>query len=337
MANIKFTETIADLLPHPQVLNFHVGMPVLPDWVGTGLRLMMGAGDLNQGGIPNIKRFDTYDVFFCLPWDWDGSLRQNVEYLIAHRPRTLLCFIDNNNYEHVKKFITLFAGRFSFIDGFGGHTPHLSPLKASILLGDGGIATNMYEHAETVISLDEVNFWLDNQYFKRFGINSDIITGLINPTYNSSQENELKQRLQAKAIELSDKNKQIVLSNEMLEKISTYSLRELQYLIRELLFEQYCPPNMVGSWVTMQKDWLNQSRQNVFIFTKVPFDFKYDLLETYRVCHGEDNEQYIKACKLIDFIKKGIEKTTKDDTCCMTVYVLKKWYYTYKKLVQNIS
>jgi len=317
------TRTISDLLPNQQVLNFHEGVPVLPDWVGTGLRLMMGAGDLNHGDIPNVQMFATYDVFFCQPWDWNGSLRQNVEYLIANRPHALLCFIDNANAEQVKRFTTLFAGRFAFIDGHGGHTPHISPSAAALLLEDGGVATNMYEHAETIITPAAVNFWLEKGYFKDC-LSPNIITARIS---GSAAEIEmLRPGLQAKALQLSAVNKQIRLPQDKQDNIASYSVRELQSLIRGLLFESATPPNMVGSWVTMQRDWQSHEYE-LFVFTKVPLDFSEDVLEVYRVRYGSEDPHYLRARMIIGLIQEDLNRET--------VFPASAKYNTYKRHMQT--
>jgi hypothetical protein len=316
------TRTISDLLPNPQVLNFHEGMPVLPDWVGRGLRLMMGAGDLNHGDIPNVQMFTTYDVFFCQPWDWNGSLRQNVTYLIANRPHALLCFIDNSNAEQVKRFTTLFAGRFAFIDGHGGHTPHISPSAAALLLEDGGVATNMYENAETIITPADVNFWLEKGYFKGF-ISPNIITARIS---GSTEDIEmLRPGLHAKALQLSAVNKQIRLPQDKLDNIASYSVRELQSLIRGLLFESSTPPNLVGSWVTMHKDW-QSNEYETFVFTKVPLDFQETALEAYRVRYGNEDPHYLRARKIIGLIQDDLDRET--------VFPASAKYNTYKRHMQ---
>lgn len=317
------TRTISDLLPCSQVLNFHEDMPVLPDWVGRGLRLMMGAGDLNHGDIPNVQMFATYDVFFCQPWDWNGSLRQNVMYLIANRPHALLCFIDNSNATQVKRFTTLFAGRFAFIDGHGGHTPHISPSAAALLLEDGGVATNMYENAETIITTADVNFWLEKGYFKGF-LSPNIITARI--LVSPEEEEALKGGLQTKALQLSAANKQIRLPQDKLDNIGTYSVRELQSLIRGLLFESFCPPNMVGSWVTMQRDWQSHEYE-LFVFTKVPLDLQEEALEIYRVRYGDEDPHYLRACKIIDLIQADLGRES--------VFPASAKYNTYKKHMQT--
>jgi hypothetical protein len=315
--------TISDLLPCPQVLNFHEGNPVLPDWVGYRLRLMMGAGDLNHDGVPNIEMFATYDVFFCQPWDWDGSLRQNVNYLIANRPHALLCFIDNSNAEQVNRFTTLFAGRFVFIDGHGGHTPHISPSVASKLLCDGGAATNMYESSENIINASEVNFWLDEGYFNGCRP-SDIITARI---VGSPEElTALQGRLQEKALQMSDSNKQVQLPQYKRDYISVCSVRQLQTLIRGLLFEPITPPNMVGSWVVMQKDWVSTPREE-FVLTKVPLDFQESVLEAYGVRHGNTDQHYLRARMIIDRIQEDLDNET--------VFAATAKYNTYKRHLQT--
>lgn len=265
-------KTISDLLPNPQVLNFHSKLPELPAWVGerNDLRLMMGAGDLCHGGIPNIRLFNTYNVFFCLPWNDHGSLRENVTYLLENCPQTLLCFVDNKNPDQVKMFTTLFAGRFSFIDGHGGHTPHLSPVDAQNVLADGGVATNMFEGSENLIHKHVLEGWLQLGYFKG-GSGPDMITARL---YGIVAEEEagLRATLIAKMRELSAQNIQVKLPSTL--DLDAMTFQELQFVTRGLLFEPFCPPNMVGSWVHMKKDWQRDAYRQ-FIFTKVPLDFGF--------------------------------------------------------------
>jgi hypothetical protein len=199
----------------------------------------------------------------------------------------------------------------------------MSPIAASKLLSDGGVATNMYEHAETIISVPEVNFWLENGYFKGC-ISPNIITARIN---GSSEEIEsLRGGLQAKAMQLSVRNKQVKLPQDKLDNISTYSVRELQILIRGLLFESTTPPNMVGSWVNMRKDWQSEEYET-FVFTKVPLDFNRDVLEAYCARHGTDDPHYLRALMIIERIQEDLDRET--------IFPASAKYNTYKKHIQT--
>lgn len=150
----KRFDTIKDLLPNEHILNFHSGRPTLPSWLPERLKLIMGAGDLDQDPMGlNVKFFSMFDVFYCEPWDDKGSLRKNIEYLLHHDyHKKVICFIDNKNLQQRKAFVDLFKGRFEYIDGYGGHTPHLEVKEIEQLLVPGGVAVNIEEPSEMVVT-----------------------------------------------------------------------------------------------------------------------------------------------------------------------------------------
>jgi len=293
--------TISDLLPNPQILNFHAGSPTLPAWVGHGLRLMMGAGDMNHGGIPNVQLFATYDVFFCMPWDDRGSLRTNIEYLLANCPNKLICFIDAKSFEQMALFTKLFAGRFSFIDGHGGHCPHLTPSNAQNVLVDGGVATNMFEWSDNVVSPEQFEGWLQQGYFA--GISSlSFITGRVYGI-DDAKEAEFKRRLIDKMREISSSNSQIKLDAELDGLLTEIPFRELTGITHCLLFDYVCPPNMVGSWVNMMKDWQDSVHRH-FLFTKVPFDVSK--VDDASIRLGPLHPSVARARRLVDAIQNDL-------------------------------
>jgi hypothetical protein len=148
--------SIRHLLPNEHLLNFYAGTPTLPDWLGSSLNLILGAGDLDQGGIPNVQKFSMFDVFFCEPWDERGSLRQNIDYLLKnYNKQKVICFLDIKNRAQLDVFCSLFRGRFSLVDGYGGHTPHLPIECIEQILEPGGKAVNLYEMSEAVIGEEE--------------------------------------------------------------------------------------------------------------------------------------------------------------------------------------
>lgn len=143
-------DTIPDLLPNEHILNFHVGVPSLPDWLGDNLKVILGAGDLDQN-LLNVQMFSMFDVFFCEPWDNEGSLRKNIEYLLTHfHHKKVICFINIRNPSQVEQFCRVFRNRFILVDGYGGHTPHLSLDCIAEVLKPGGTAVNIYESYENV-------------------------------------------------------------------------------------------------------------------------------------------------------------------------------------------
>lgn len=142
-------DTIPDLLSNEHILNFHAGVQSLPDWLGDDLKVILGAGDLDQGDTLNLERFSMFDVFFCEPWDNHGSLRKNINYLIKNfYHEKVICFVDISQPAQVEQFCRLFQNRFRLIDGFGGHTPHLAFDCIVQVLKSGGKAVNLYEHPD---------------------------------------------------------------------------------------------------------------------------------------------------------------------------------------------
>jgi hypothetical protein len=149
-------ETIQDLLPNEHILDFYTGVDALPLWLGSNLKIILGAGDLDQVGL-NVQQFSMFDVFFCQPWDNHGSLRKNIEYLIANYTRQkVICFLDIQVPGQVERFCELFRNRFILIDGYGGHTPHLPLDCIAKTLKPGGTAVNIYEMYENVYSEEEL-------------------------------------------------------------------------------------------------------------------------------------------------------------------------------------
>ena len=149
--------TIKDLLPNEHILNFHENVTALPDWLGEHLKIILGAGDNEQfKGTVNVDAFSMFDVFFCYPEDYEGSLRRNVEYLIKHfYHKKVICFIDINNSEQVDRFCNLFQNRFSLVDGYDMHTPHLSFYCIEKILEPGGIAVNLFEDLRITYILEK--------------------------------------------------------------------------------------------------------------------------------------------------------------------------------------
>jgi hypothetical protein len=143
---------IGDLLPNEQILNFHEGVSKLPDWLGDNLKLIMGAGDLDQIGMSNVLQFYMFDVFFCQPWTSRNSLRQNVVDLLHYFPKKkVICFINQENKKEMDQFCSLFKNRFSLVDGYEGHCPHFSLDQLSIILKAGGTAVNIYENHHLLV------------------------------------------------------------------------------------------------------------------------------------------------------------------------------------------
>ncbi len=297
-----------DGLKDPRILNFHRDPCVLPEWAGFDLRLMMGAGDLDHGGVPNLEKFSTYNVFYCLPMDWNDSLRKNVDYLLGSDAQRLLCFVDNEDKDQVAAFCALFAGRFSFIDGHGGHCPHFDMCALGRLLTEGGTATNIFEMSESLMSVDQLEYWLDHGYF-RGPCGDNFMTSRVyqpgqhygGPLHN---EGDLKALLIAKIRVAAERSTRIDVSGV---DLTAAPLGLLQTVMRVLMFDSYTPVNLQGSFSLMCKDWQKESGLH-FIITKRSPDYSLDLIK--EVASRGHLDVVARAHMLIEAINRDIASGT---------------------------
>jgi hypothetical protein len=303
-------EKIGHLLPNPQILNFHTGVPTLPEAPAGDLRLMMGAGDHDQGGILNTEHFATYNVFFCYPEDNEGSLLRNVEYLLT-TPGRLLCFADIENPAHINAFKQLFAGRFSFIDGFGGHCPHFDTDTLSVLLKMGGQAANIYERGEILLMKKDIDFWLENSTFKPFPKNTAVrivernkamITARLH--VNPDDLPKLTEQIREKVLRAQVSCRQIKIDRE---EINAADLHTLQQYACMQMFDNDMPLNLTGTYTMNKKDWWSKPSME-FIITKHAPDFQLGLIEAYETRHGAEDPEAKRARKLIGAIMSNISE-----------------------------
>jgi len=332
-------DTIKDLLPNEHLLNFHSDVtPVVPDWLGTSLKLMMGAGDLNQGGITNIQYLHPYDVYFCLPWIGD-ALRQNVEYLLAnYHHRKVICYIDVKNYDQVRRFADLFAGRFQLIDGFGGHTPHFRLPIISRLLTVGGEAVNIYERPDTVIYMSEYLKWFEDgcqQYISGYKCGLDILTAKI---YDKSMRSgscmpmeqdmiRLMDMIRDKIYELNSvSERQISVSSMTLPWIrpGLYNIQDLQTVLRSLMMESGMPLDLVGDIKPYMRLWSDTSHVEIVV-TKRVLNLGNSEIQTYLAKFGND-ETVTKFNRIVEAIHTDMNSDN-------DVYLSKAKYRTLQKLL----
>jgi len=294
-------DSIQDLLPNEHFLNFSADVK-LPDWFGNGSKsLIMGAGDLIHGGVLNVQAFDMFDVYFCKPWDWQGSLRANMLYLLTHfSQQKLLCFIDIDNSEQMDRFTTLFAGRFHLIDGHLGHCPHFSYGQLHKLLTDGGTAVNVFEPSETCLSVEELDNWLNTGMFKKF--RSIILTGRIH--HNGSLtlpvdfEATLKQRC---LLKINSMPRTFVnLDESVIADLPNRSLHQLQQIMYILSLDTSMPCTLSGVMRNYKRVWRADSHDE-FIVTKQPLVYRDNDVAAYFAINGNNN-----VISRINTIKAGI-------------------------------
>jgi hypothetical protein len=176
---MSLVRSIQDLLPNEHILNFHAGRPVVPAWLGDNLKLIMGAGDITHV-VPDVVRLSQFDVFVCQPWDVEGSLRENVTYLLTHYPKQkIICFLDIKQKSQVDTFCELFTNRFTVVESDGSHTPHLPISCLERVLKVGGTATNLFEKGAVVSSEFDLTTLLQKEVRE---INGAVVGDLLTTT-----------------------------------------------------------------------------------------------------------------------------------------------------------
>jgi len=296
-------QTIADLLPNEHILNFHEAEVLLPTWLPPVLSLMVGAGDLDHDNIPNVMKFSTFDVFFCNAWDNSGSFRKNVEYLTKVYPQQkVICVINHDDQIQVDRFVELFRGRFSLIDGHFGHTPHLSICNLQKLLAPRGKAMNIYERAESMVELDEMQFWFEHGYFKG-GFSSILLTSTMYKKGQGHLNDDDKQvmwlQFLTKIQTIYDPNAPITYDPTL--DLYNMSLRDLQVLLYCLQLNPKMPLNMKGVYAYNTRLWRSDPILEL-VLTKVEPDYGLD-----KIARCPDPELQARAYCIIDAIKRDID------------------------------
>jgi hypothetical protein len=321
---------IQDLLPHPNILNFHMEKVSLPDWAtNLTFQLMIGAGDLDQGGILNVHRFPSIDVYACYPWDNGGSLRANIKAFLALPPNTkLMCFIDLENNVHVSKFIKLFKGKFSRIEGHGPHTPHLNPVDIAEVLTEGGQASNIYERSSNCTSVALVTEWLQCP-FPNYISRGHIFEVDANGGYK-----HLTPEVSAKVADLfriqirkyNSENRHIKVEEDYLSMIDTWSLVECQTVLSGLLFERQTPLTLYGIIQPFEPIWCEKERPEL-IYTKISPKFFHETIHNYVSTFGTDDK--VERLTLI-------HDKIQEDLSMKRIFEAKAKYNTYRKKIDSL-
>jgi hypothetical protein len=298
-------ETIRDLLPNEHFLDFS-GDVVLPEWFGTEDKtLIMGAGDLRHNAELNVQMFHMFDVYFCKPWDWDGSLRQNMEYLLAnYLHQKILCFIDVYDRVQMAKFTNLFKNRFRLIDGHLGHCPHLNFTDLQKVLIEGGKAVNVFECSDTCISLEKFKTWLNYDFLD--SSSAVMLTGHIYTNGSacmSLPEDDTKQLVTdilAKIHSLLANQKTVTISTEIMDTLPSLRVRQLQPILYSVFMASQMPITLVGTFQSHKRCWLSNSIDELVI-VKRSIDYKVDEIAEYTLLSGVDS-----IIAFINKVKAGI-------------------------------
>jgi len=320
---------IRDLLPHENILNFHVGVPVIPSFAqNISLKGMLGAGDLNQGGILNVNTFTDFNVYICYPWDNNGSLRENVEAFLKMENK-LLCFIDLMNTTQLKNFTTVFKNKFTILEGYGPHTPHLNIVDISCILVEGGKASNIYERGANITSVPVVREWLQNP-FPNYIARGHIFDIDDRGTYKyitTPLKEELAYLFREAIRKRHSINRYVRIDEAYFSTIDSWSLEQCQSVLHGLLFEEETPVNMIGIIQQFIPSW-NSSSTAELIYTKVSPDFCDSAVDIYIEKHGKDSN--VERLHMIrDKILEDISK--------QAIYGGKAKYNTYRKQLSTMS
>jgi len=296
----------SSLVKNEHVLNFHEGVERLPEWLEGSytLSLIMGAGDLCQEGVLNVEKFDNFDVFFCNAWDHLSSFKNNVEYLCQYYyRRKVICVIDVKNKEEMAQFVKLFAHRFNRVDGFGQHTPHMNITDLEKVLHIGGSATNIYEVSENAVKFSEMMGWLQDKYFPYNGMVDAKIYGAAGFGYNlTEQENsQIIPLIIALIRDLLATSMTVRLGPKVEDMLDSYSLSDLQKILRGLLYEPDMPINMVGEIKLNSRSWRPYSYMELVI-RRVEVDFKMN-----EIAECKDIEKRQMMENLVQFIEADLQ------------------------------
>ena len=292
------------------LLNFST--PITPNDLPAGLQgdlsLMVGAGDLEHGGIPNVEKFHQFDVFFCNGWDIEGSLQRNVDYINEFFPgKKVICVVDYEKKEEVNRFISIFANRFALIDGHGGHTPHFTITELRKIMVVGGEAMNIFEQSENMMLLDDAIFWLENGYPRTFAHSNTLLTARIYTTNSpgmrltTEQTDDLRRRFTENIIALNKKNKRTIISAELLDNLPSLSLENLQQILVSIMYDIHIHLDMLAI-VRMNKRLWRENASVDLVLKKVPVNYMEE-----KVAMCQDTVLKERAVRIITKIKEELE------------------------------
>jgi len=246
---------------------------------------MVGAGDLEHGGIPNTQLFNQFDVFFCNAWDINGSVQRNVDYINQHYPdQKVICVVDYAKPDEVERFITLFAGCFTLIDGHGGHTPHFSINELRRLLAEGGEAVNIYEKSESLLSVEDATFWLEKGYFPFRCDNHTILTSRIYNKNSSryelpaAEEAGFRLKFMEKVKERYEGLRRTTVTSQLIDNLDLLPLPYLQEMLVSMMFDSQIHLDMQGEVRMNRRVWRDFSTVEL-VLKKVPVDYMEERIE----------------------------------------------------------
>jgi hypothetical protein len=241
--------------------------------------LMVGAGDLEHDGIPNTEKFSQFNVFFCNAWDVNGSVQRNVDYINAYyADEKVICVVDYKKKDEVERFIALFAGCFTLIDGHGGHTPHFTIDELRLLLEEGGEAVNIYEKSESLLLVEDARFWFDNGYFPyRCPSHTYLNSRIYNknsPRYElpAEEQEEMRLKFLNKIKETYQGVKRTLISEELLANLDALPLATLQEILVSIMFDLQIHLDMLAEVRMNQRIWRPVATVEL-VLKKVPVDY----------------------------------------------------------------
>jgi hypothetical protein len=288
-------------MDNEHVLNFHEGVECLPEWLPEdGLSLIMGAGDLDQEGILNVNKFSDFNVFFCNNWGFNESFERNVAYINEHYfHQKVICIIDVHNEQEMVSFTDLFKHRFRRVDGYGQHTPHMSITYLERVLCIGGRATNIYEMSEMCMEVNEFQKYLKEDFYPYMEMMDGKVYRNPGTCFDLGEEKtaELKALVLRRIHERVDKGGFVEVEYSVMRDLETYSLWNLQKVLKALLYEPQFPPNMLATIGWNKRSWREETMLELVVQRIEP---------NYHLDMFHDEKQKGNMSALVDAIKADI-------------------------------
>jgi hypothetical protein len=123
----------------------------------------------------------------------------------------------------------------------------------------------------------------------------NILTGRL---YQVPKDTDVDTMLRNKISNLLKYTTQIQFSDSTLAELDTMPTRSLQNILRILMFDNQMPVNLKGTYIYIQKDWLDYPIQT-FVVTKQMPDFKSDAIAKFSAAVGTDHDAVIRTNLII--------------------------------------
>ena len=206
---------------------------------------------------------------------------------------------DVHNEQEMVSFTDLFKHRFRRVDGYGQHTPHMSITYLERVLCIGGRATNIYEMSEMCMEVNEFQKYLKEDFYPYMEMMDGKVYRNPGTCFDLGEEKtaELKALVLRRIHERVDKGGFVEVEYSVMRDLETYSLWNLQKVLKALLYEPQFPPNMLATIGWNKRSWREESMLELVVQRIEP---------NYYLDRFYDEEQKGKMSGLVDAIKADI-------------------------------